>query len=168
MTSWAGGHFEREAQCGDVISRMIVGVGELRKTIELLASFRSLVNSRIEVDEVHARRTCGREVDDDVTAAVEAAGVAHVRVVVRGDVDVVVVRPADALQVNRHRRARRSRPGGHAHDARLDHEVGACQCLATGAERDGVETAEIVGDCQRRVELAVGPDVQCGQLGLSR
>ena len=35
----------------------------------------------------------------------------------------------------------------------LDHETGASQCLATGAERDGVETAEIVGDRQRRVEL---------------
>ena len=85
---------------------MVVGVGQLRQPVDLLAVFRPLVDPRIEIDQMHAGRAGGREVDDDIALAVEAAGISHVGVVVGRHVDVVVVGPADALQMNRHRACR--------------------------------------------------------------
>ena len=84
---------------------MVVGVRELRQTIELLRVASSLVISslidpRIEVDEVHARGSRRGEVDDHVSLAVEPAGITHVGVVVRRHVNVVVVGPADSLEVD--------------------------------------------------------------------
>src|SRR5438477_404100 len=83
-------------------SRMkIVRVGELRQPIELLAAFRPLVDAWIEIDEMHAGRARGGEMNDNVTAGIEAARISHVCVVVRRHVDVVVFGPADTLEMNR-------------------------------------------------------------------
>jgi len=45
---WSSGlrsHLEREAERGNLISGMIVRVGELRQSVELLAAFWSLVDA---------------------------------------------------------------------------------------------------------------------------
>src|SRR5204862_2605474 len=106
---------EREAKRRNLVARMIVRIRQLWKPIELLRlARRTLVDSRIQVDQVEAGRTGRREVDGDIAAAVESARVSHVGVVVRGYVNVVVFGPADALQVNRHRRSGRTRSRRHA------------------------------------------------------
>src|SRR5437762_14186467 len=84
------GNLEREAERRNTVARMIVRVGELRQPIELLAAFRPLVDAWIEIDEMHAGRARGGEMNDNVTAGIEAARISHVCVVVRRHVDVVV------------------------------------------------------------------------------
>src|SRR5262245_19896348 len=126
-----GRHLEREAERRDLVAWMIVGVSQLRLTIQQLwLGWRPLVDAGVEIDDVHARRTARREVDDDIALAVEAAGVAHVRVVIRGDVDVVVFRPSDALQMDRHWCANGARGRRDADDARLDRERSPGEQLA--------------------------------------
>ena len=65
-----------------------------------------LVDSGVQIDQVRSRLPGRVEVDDNITVTVEAAGVPHVGIVVRRDVDVVVIGPADTFQVNRDRRPR--------------------------------------------------------------
>ena len=93
-----------------------------------------------------ARFASGREVDDDVALAVEATGVAHIRVVVGRCVDVVVFGPADALEVNRHRRAGRPRGWCHADDARFDGEERTREQVITPSQRDAVPAADVLGN----------------------
>src|SRR5579862_4076284 len=100
------GDLEGKPQCGNLVARMVVLVGELRKAIELLVGLGPLVNGGVEVDEVDAGQPCRGEVDDHVALAIEAARVSHVGVVVGRDVDVVEIRPSDALQVDRYGRPR--------------------------------------------------------------
>src|SRR6266571_9360591 len=89
---------EREAERRDLVARMVVGVSQLRQSIKLLRFVRgALVDSRIQVDEVLTRFAGGREVDDYVALAVEAAGVAHVGIIIGRHVDVVVFGPADTV-----------------------------------------------------------------------
>ena len=96
--SGRGRDLEREAERRDLVARMVVGVSQLRKSIKLLRFVgRPLVDSGIKVDEVLARFARGREVDDHVALAVEAAGVAHVGIVIGRHVDVVVFGPADTV-----------------------------------------------------------------------
>src|SRR5262245_59128741 len=138
---------------------MIVGVGQLWLTVQQLwFGWGPLIDAWIQIDDVHARRAARREIDDDVALAVEAARVAHIRVVVRGDVDVVVFRPADALQMNRHWRANRARDRRDADDVRLDRERGPREQLAVVAQPEPVEPAEIVGNRDRRVDASVAAD----------
>src|ERR1051325_4991030 len=60
--SWAGSDLEREAERGNLVPRMVLGVGELRQAIELLRLIlRSLINAWIQIDQVHAGRAGGGE-----------------------------------------------------------------------------------------------------------
>ena len=122
----------------------------------------------IQVDDVHARRAGRVEVDHDVALAVEAARVAHVGVVVGRDVDVVVLGPADALQMNRHRRADRPRRRRDADDAGFDDEEGARERLVAVTQREAVQAAEIVGDRDRRLDATVAADLHAAELLLLR
>src|SRR4030095_10404096 len=153
-------HFEGEAERGDLVAWVIVGVGQLRLAIQQLCfGWRPLIDAWRQMDDVHAWRAARREIDDDIALAVEAAHVAHIRVVIRGDVDVVVFGPADALQMNRYSRANRTRGRRDADDARLDRERGSRKELAVVAERQSVEPAEIVGNGHGRggAVVAAGP-----------
>src|SRR5262245_36081877 len=71
-------HLERKSQRRDLVARMILAVGQLRQAVQLLVRLlRSLIDARIEVDEVRPGRSRGGEVDDDVALAVEAARIPH-------------------------------------------------------------------------------------------
>ena len=107
---------------------------------------------------MHAGFARRREVDHNVALAVEAARVAHVGVVVGRDVDIVVLGPADALEVNRHRRAGRARRRRHADDACLDHEVHESERAVAVAQRDAVQSPDVVRDAHRHVEHPVAAD----------
>ena len=105
---------------------------------------------------MHARLAGRREVDDHVALAVEAARVAHVGVVVGGDVDVVVLGPADALEANRHRRAGRPRRRRDADDAGFDDEVRrAASGSSSSRSASPVQPADIVRNRHRRRRASV-------------
>src|SRR5436309_16003341 len=108
---------------------------------------------------MRARLAGGGEVDNDIAVTVESAGVAHVGIVVRRDVDVVVFGPADALQVDRDRRPRGSRSRRNVDDAGLDDEVRPCDEVVASANGQSVQTAEVVRNRQRPIDSAV--DVGC-------
>ena len=91
-----------------------------------------------------ARRAGRGEVDHDVALAVEPARVTHVGVVVGRHVDVVVFGPADALQMNRHRRAGWPDVGVMLDDAGFDGEVRARERFVAASQRQRVQPAEIV------------------------
>ena len=61
-----------------------------------------------QVNQMLARSARRGEVNNDVAMTVEAAYISHVRVIVRGDIDVVVLGPADAFKVDRDGRSNRS------------------------------------------------------------
>src|SRR5215208_5142359 len=75
-------HLKREAERRDAVAGMIARIRELRQAIELLPAIRSLVDARVKIDHVKTGPAGCREIDDDVAARVEAAGVTHVGVVV--------------------------------------------------------------------------------------
>ena len=55
---------------------MIVGVGQLRQAVKLLGfSSRAGINAGIKIDQMLAGNSRVFEIDNDVTLAVEAAGV---------------------------------------------------------------------------------------------
>src|SRR6184192_2556939 len=108
---------------------------------------------------MRVRLAGGGEVDNDIAVTVESAGVAHVGIVVRRDVDVVVFGPADALQVDRDRRPRGSRSRRNVDDAGLDDEVRPCDEVVASANGQSVQTAEVVRNRQRPIDSAV--DVGC-------
>ena len=78
----------------------------------------------------------GGEVDRHIALAVEPARIPHVRVVIGRDVDVVVLGPSDAFQMNRHRRPHRAGRRRDADDAGFDREVRALRasCRPTGRD----------------------------------
>ena len=111
---------------------MIIGISQLRQSIKLLRFFRgAFVDSGIKVDQVLARFASCREVDDDVALAVKAAGIAHVGIVIGRHVDVVVLGPADTLEMNADMRSGRPGPRRHLDDAGFDDEVRARHRLVT-------------------------------------
>src|SRR5262245_2524516 len=108
---------------------MVVCVGELRQAIELLAPLGPLVDAGIQVDQVDARRAGGGEIDRDITPAVEAARVSHVRVVIRRDIDVVVLGPPDALQADGDWSPNWTGCRRYADDTGFDKEVCSGECV---------------------------------------
>src|SRR5438105_8996311 len=143
----AARHCEREAERWNLVAWMIVAIRQLRQPIELLRLIlRALVDARIEIDDVHAGRAGRGEIDHHIAARIEAARIAHVGIIVGGDVDVVVLGPADAFEMDRDARAGGSGRRRHADDARFDHEVGGRERLVPGADVDLVAAAEILGD----------------------
>jgi hypothetical protein len=66
-TRGASRHFEGEAEGRDSIPRVVIGVGELRYAIQQLRlGRRPLIDAGMQIDDVHAWRTAGREVDHDI------------------------------------------------------------------------------------------------------
>ena len=103
---------------------MILCVRQLRLPVEQLGfGGRSLIDTRKQVDQVIAWSAGRGEMNNDVTVTVEPAGVTHVRIVVRGDVDVVVLGPADTFEVDRDRSTNGTRSRSHADDAGLDDKM---------------------------------------------
>jgi hypothetical protein len=147
---------------------MIVGIGKLRQPIQLLTTFRSLVDSWIEIDQVHSGRAGRREIHNNVSLTIEPARISHVRVVVGHHVDVVVVGPPDAFEVDRDWCSHRTRCWRHADDARFDDEVRARKRLVSAPDRNGVKASEIVGNSQRDVDSPVCTNVQLRNLFLLR
>src|SRR4030095_5117684 len=97
---------------------------------------------------------CG-EVDNDIAMTVEAADVSHVRVVVCRDIDVVVLGPADSFKVDRDGRANRSRHRSHADNTRFNNEVNKSDCFLTIAQRESVQSTNILGDDQGKFDFAI-------------
>ena len=87
---------------------MVVSVGELWEAIKLLPALGTLIDAGIEIDDVGTRCARCREMDDDIASRIEAARITHVGVVVSRDVDVVVLGPTHAFEVNRDRRSDRT------------------------------------------------------------
>ena len=139
---------------------MVIRVGELRLSVELLRFCRGpLIDAGIEVDQMRADLARRSEVDHHVALAVEAAGVPHVGVVVGRHVDVVVLGPANTLQVNRHRRSRRTRHRCHLDDAGFDGEVGTREESVALAQRHAVQAAKIQGNRHRSLDSSIGTDL---------
>src|SRR5260370_210188 len=135
---------------------MVVSVTQLRRSIQLLRFvWWSLVDSRIEIDQVLAGLARCREVDDHIALAVESACIAHIGVVVGSDVDVVVFGPANALEVNRHGRARRARLRRHAHDAGFDREKRAPLYAIAALQRYSVQATQILRNRYRQFNFSV-------------
>src|SRR5689334_889788 len=89
-------------QRGNLVARMIVGICQLRLSIQQLRFGRwSLIDSRKEIDDVLSRSARRGEMNHHIAMAVEAAYVAHVRVVIGRNIDVVVFSPPDTFQMNR-------------------------------------------------------------------
>src|SRR5580700_6742031 len=90
-----------------------------------------------------------------IALRIEAAGISHVRVIVRRRIHVVVFGPADALQMNRNRSS--NRPGSrlHAHDGRLNGVVGAPERLFSVAEFEAMLPAQVLRNRQRELDLSI-------------
>ena len=111
FTTFARGHFKLEMQSWNLVTRMILCIGKLRLPVkQLWFGGRSLIDTWKQVDQMLAGSARCGEVHNDVAMTVEAADISHIRVVVCRDIDVVVLGPADTLEVNRDRRARGSGP----------------------------------------------------------
>src|SRR5262245_43645655 len=156
----AGRDLKGEAEARQVLARMIVRKGELRKPVVVRARLLALVDRRIEIDEMPAWFP-GRLHDDlDVALAVEAAGIARDRVVVDHRVDVGGLAPAHTLEVDTE-----GGPDGAARHVerqrgRRDPE-GALHLRAAGLDPEVVDAAEVV----RRLEAEFGAARRVG-LGL--
>src|SRR6185369_15857597 len=117
------------------------------QSIELLRlGRRSLINPRIQIDHVDAGPAGGREVDHNIALAVEPARITHVGVVVRDRVDIVVLGPTYALQMDADLSTGRSRGWRHLYDARFNGEMGTRDRFITTLQRQRVQTAKIVRD----------------------
>src|SRR5580692_2640266 len=74
-------HFKFEMQSRNLVTRMILGVSQLRLPVkQLRLGGRSLIDARKQVDQVLARSARCGEVNNDVAVTVEPAHVSHVRV----------------------------------------------------------------------------------------
>src|SRR5262245_17903158 len=120
---------------------------------------RALIDTWKQIDQMLTGRTRRREVNHNVALAVEAAHVSHVRVVVCGDVDVVVLGPADALQVDRDGSSERTRSRSHADDTGLDYEVSERDRLFAVAQGESVSSTEIFGNDNRKFDLAIASNL---------
>src|SRR5437879_98217 len=109
FTTFARGHFKLEVQSWNLVTRMILCIGKLRLPVkQLWFGGRSLIDTWKQVDQMLAGSARCGEVHNDVAMTVEAAYVSHVRVIVSGDIDVVVLGPADPFKVDRDVRSNRS------------------------------------------------------------
>src|SRR5215831_16053161 len=132
-------------QSGNLVAGVVLRVRQLGLPIQQLRfSGRPLIDSWKQIDQVYTRCTGRGEMNDDVPVAVESANVSHVSVVVGGDVDVVVFRPADAFEVNGNRRSHRARGWSHVDNTGLDDEVGKRNRLVAVVQRQAVQAAKIV------------------------
>src|SRR5690349_24223649 len=96
--------FKSKVDSGNLIARVVVRISELRNTIQQLSlGCGALVDAGVQIDHMVAGSARGFEIEDDVALRIESAHISHVRVVVRRGKDVVVLRPADAFEVNAHR-----------------------------------------------------------------
>src|SRR5438876_566256 len=124
----------------NLVARMILRVRKLRLPVKQLRfRRRPLIDPWKQIDQMLARSARCREVDDDVAMAVEAANVTHVRVVVRGDINIVVLGPADTFEMNRNRCSYRPRSWSHADNTRLDHEMSERDGLVAIAQRNSMQ-----------------------------
>src|SRR5579883_1387388 len=154
------GHFKVEVKSRDFVSRVIVGIRELRDPIQKLRFLRRpLIDPRKKIDQVCTRRACRRESDDDVALAVEAAGITHVGVVVCSGIYVVVLRPADALEMNRDRCACRTGGRNHADDARLYREIRTRNGRFAVPQFDAVTSAQVLRNGYRKCDRAIGSNL---------
>src|SRR5215471_20201916 len=146
-------------QSGNLVAGVVLRIRQLWLPVEQLRlTGRPLIDSWKQINQVYTRCTGRGEMNDDVPMAVESANVSHVSVVVRGDVDVVVFRPADAFDVNGNRRSHRARRWSHAGNTGLDDEVGKCNRLVAVVQRQAVQAAKIVWSHYRRFDAAVASD----------
>src|SRR6266487_4434916 len=163
FTTFARGHFKLEMQSWNLVTRMILCIGKLRLPVkQLWFGGRSLIDTRKQVDQMLAGSARCGEVNNDVALTVEAAYVSHVRVIVRGDIDVVVVGPADAFKVDRDGCSNRSRSRGHADDTGLDHKASERDRLFAVAQRESVQSAEIFGNDNREFDPAIASNLYFG------
>src|SRR5205085_9564053 len=104
----ARGYLEGVAEGGEVLAGVIILVGELRNAEVVRPRFLTLVDARIEIDEMPARLAGGLHDQLDIALAVEGAGVADIAVVVDQMNDIGGLAPAHALEVNAERGADRA------------------------------------------------------------
>src|SRR4051812_42308775 len=104
------------------------------------------------------RSACRFELDNDVALRVEAAGIAHIGIVVSRGINVVVLGPADAFEMNADRCS--SGPGGrrYADNARLNCEIRLRERFVAVAKLQSMTSAEIFGNCHGKLECSVGFD----------
>ena len=85
-------------QSGNLVAGVVLRIRQLWLPVEQLRlTGRPLIDPWKQIDQVYTRCTGRGEMNDDVAMAVESANISHVSVIVGGDVDVVVFRPADAF-----------------------------------------------------------------------
>src|SRR5437773_6547266 len=126
---------------------MIVGIGQLRNSVQELILFRwPLINTGKEIDQVLSWFPCCSEIDDDVTLCVEPAGISHVCVVICCDIDVVVLSPTDSLEMNRYRCSCRPRCWSYAYDRCFNCKVTTRNNVVAVAQFASVTSTEILGD----------------------
>src|SRR5215469_13397681 len=156
-------------QGGNLVAGMVVRIRQLWLPVEQLRlTGRPLIDPWKQIDQVYTRCTGRGEMNDDVAMAVKSANISHVSVVVGGDVDVVVFRPADAFEVNGNRRSHRARRRSHADNAGLDDEVGKRNRLVAVVQRQAVQAAKIVWNHYGRFDAAVASDLDLAKARFPR
>src|SRR5437870_1988487 len=147
---------EFEVQSRNLVSRMIVGVRELRYAVEELRFFwRSLVDAGKKIDQVLADVACRSEIDDHVSLRVEAAGIAHVGIIVCRRINIVVLGPADAFQVNRDGSSRGSGSRSHTDNTGFDSEVSPRDRFVSVAELERVLPTEILWNGDGKFDFSI-------------
>src|ERR1700722_4612131 len=150
------GDIELKMQCGNFVARMIVGIRELGHPIKQLCFCRrSLVNTRKKINHVDAGFPGSLERERHIALRIKAANISHVSVIVRRRIKIVVLGPADPLQMNRYRSSGRTGGWLHAHDGRLNGKVSAPERLPSVAQFDSMLSAEIEWDRQRKLDLSI-------------
>ena len=96
-------HLEGVVEPGQVFARMILRIRELWNAEIVRARLGALVDTRVEIDEVPARRAGRFQENLHIAPTVEGAGIADITVVVDDVIDVRCLGPADALEVNHER-----------------------------------------------------------------
>src|SRR5262249_44989824 len=162
-------HCEFEVQSRNLVSRMVIGVGELRYPIQQLRLLRwSLVDAGEEIDQMFTGFARSFEIDHHVALRIEAASVPHVRVIVGRGKDIVVFGPADALQVNGHWRSRRSSSRRHTHDTCFYREVNPPYGLPSVAKFERMLPTQIFRHNQRKFDSAIVGNFNFANGGLLR
>ena len=150
------GNFKFEMERGNFISGMVVRICQLGHAVEeLVYGGRALINAREQIDQMSAGLACRAERNDHVALRIEAAGISHISVIVGRGIKVVVLRPSDSMQVNRHRRSSGTRRRLHAHDAGLDSKISARKRFLFIAQFQAVLAAQIQRNRQREFDLSV-------------
>src|SRR5579864_8420354 len=99
--------------------------------------------------------TCRFERDRHIALRIKAADISHISVIVRRRIHVVVLGPADTLQMDRHRSSSRTGHRLYAHNARLDRKVSASERLLPLAEFDPMFPAQILWNHKAELNLSI-------------